>query len=106
MLICLSELGQSRQSAAADYFEGTQGWNLNVSECSWLEPPATSHPPGSDLNRNQERDFCTAKNKWGTFFYQDSFKEPPDFWGLQMLVSIKAQPPSEVGTTTFPAFAL
>ena len=78
---------------------------------------ATSHEPPTRLRfeleskqdfccrRNQERDFCTAKNNWG-FFYQDSFKEPPDFWGLQMLVSVKVQPPSEVGTTTFPPFAL
>ena len=68
---------------------------------------ATSHEPPTRLRfeleskqdfccrRNQERDFCTAKNKWGTFFYQDSFKEPPGFWGLQMLVSVKVQPPSD-----------
>lgn len=79
---------------------------------------ATSHEPPTRLRfeleskqdfccrRNQERDFCTAKNKWGTFFYQDSFKEPPGFWGLQMLVSIKVQPQSEAGAITFPTFAL
>ena len=79
---------------------------------------ATSHEPPTRLRfeleskqdfccrRNQERDFCTAKNKWGTFFYQDSFKEPPGFWGLQMLVSIKIEPQSEAGTITSPPFAL
>ena len=79
-----------------------------------MEPPATSHPPGSDLNWNQSRISAAAaikreifaENKWRTFFYRGSFKAPPGFWGLQMLVSVKVQPPSETGTITFPTFAL
>ena len=81
-----------------------------------MEPPATSHPPGSDLNWNQSRIsaaaaikkeiFARPRTSGELFFNQDSFKEPPDFWGLQMLVSVKVQPPSEAGTITFPTFAL
>ena len=69
---------------------------------------ATSHEPPTRLRFEPQsrKRFLHGQEQVGDFFFQDSFKEPPGFWGLQMLVSIKVQPQSEAGAITFPTFAL